>query len=121
MPRTSGCMEAALPSPVGTRLHFRWLKGIVKWLLPLNLIDGIFTLLWVRTGRADEANVLLRDLVHGDALLFMLVKLTLVSLGAIFLWRLRRRPLAVVAIFVAFFVYYVVLLVHLRYAATHLL
>ncbi len=106
---------------IGTGDHYRWLYGIAKSLLVLNLLDGIFTLVWVQYFGAGEANILLRDLVEGHAVLFMIAKLALVSLGTLFLWRRRDNPLAVIAIFVAFFSYYEVLLLHLRYSATLLL
>lgn len=103
--------------PLGTRVHFDWLYGIAKWLLVLNLLDGVFTLIWVQHFDAQELNILLSDLVHDSPLLFMLVKLTLVSLGTLFLWRNRNNFLAVVSLFVAFFSYYLVLLIHLRYSS----
>ncbi len=105
------------PLNIGTAEHFRWLQGIVKALVVLNLLDAVFTLLWVRLGVAVEANALLRDLVVEHPLAFVLVKLGLVSLGSLFLWLRRRRPLAVVAIFAAFFIYYLVLLHHLRFSS----
>ncbi len=105
---------------IGTREHFRWLEGILKSVVVLNLLDALFTLAWVRTGQAEEANALLRDLVNDQALAFIMAKLGLVSLGAIFLWRIRRRPLAVVAIFASFLVYYLVFLYHLEFSS-HLL
>lgn len=108
-------------SAIGTVQHFRWLYGIVRWLVVLNLLDGIFTIIWVQYFYADEYNVMLRDLAQGDHVLFMAVKLTLVSLGAIYLWRNRSHPLAVVAIFTAFLAYYLVLLYHLQYTTLLLL
>jgi len=100
---------------IGTSQHYRWLYGIAQALLVLNLLDGIFTLVWVQYFSAVEVNVMLRDLVHDNMLRFMLVKLTLVSLGTLYLWRNRDRPLAVISIFIAFFAYYLVLLYHLQY------
>jgi hypothetical protein len=108
-------------SAIGTSQHFRWLYGIVQWLVVLNLLDGIFTIVWVRYFFADEYNVMMRDLALGDQVLFMVVKLTLVSLGALYLWRNRSYPLAVVAIFLAFLVYYLILLYHLQYTTLLLL
>ena len=102
---------------VGTAEHFRWLYGIVKAVLVLNLLDAVLTLLWVRSGVAVEANALLADLANDHAIRFVLVKLGLVSLGSLFLWRQRRHPLAVIAIFGAFLVYYLVLLHHLRFSS----
>lgn len=106
---------------VGTSEHFEWLRGIAKWLLVLNLLDGVFTLIWVEHFGAGELNIMLSDLVHDSALLFMLVKLALVSLGTLFLWRNRRNSLAVISIFIAFFSYYMVLLIHLGYSSIVLL
>lgn len=103
---------------IGTQEHFRWLNGIAKWILVFNLLDGVFTLIWVEYFHAREWNVLLSDLVHQSALSFMLVKLTLVSLGTLFLWRNRSNALAVISLFIAFFSYYLVLLVHLEYSST---
>ena len=102
---------------IGTSEHFQWLYAIAKWLLVLNLLDGIFTLIWVEHFGASELNIMLSDLVESSALLFMLVKLTLVSLGTLSLWRHRSNWLAVVSLFVAFFSYYLVLLVHLEYSS----
>lgn len=102
---------------VGSPQHYRWLKGIVKWVLVLNLCDALFTLVWVRWGLAREANLLLDELVTHHAVVFVATKLGLVSLGSWLLWQRRDRPLAVVAIFVAFLLYYLVLLYHLQYAS----
>ncbi len=102
---------------VGTPEQYRWLNGIVKSVLVFNLLDGLFTLTWVQLGLADEANTLMRDLVNEQAVTFMMAKLTLVSLGSLALWRNRTHPLAVIAIFVAFLAYYLVLLYHLEFSS----
>ena len=106
---------------LGTGEHYQWLGAIAKSLLVLNLLDGVFTLIWVEHFGAGELNIMMSDLIHDSALLFMFVKLTLVSLGTLFLWRNRRNSLAVISIFVAFFCYYLVLLVHLEYSSIVLL
>lgn len=102
---------------IGTMEHFQWLYGIAKALLVLNLLDGIFTLIWVEHFGASERNFMLVDLVQNSAVLFMLTKLTLVSLGTLFLWRNRNNALAVTCLFFAFFSYYLVLLFHLQYSS----
>ncbi|MBW2268357.1 MAG: hypothetical protein JRH16_07250 [Deltaproteobacteria bacterium] len=110
--------DASLTShAVGTSQHFRWLEGIVKWMLVLNLCDALFTLVWVRWGLAREANTLLDELVNENAVAFVATKLGLVSLGSWVLWQRRSRPLAVIAIFIAFVLYYLVLLYHVQYAS----
>ena len=103
---------------MGTPEHFRWLHGIVKTVLVLNLFDAIFTLVWVRAGFAREANLMIDRLVEQHALAFFAVKLGLVGMGSWLLWQRRNHPTAVVAIFIAFLTYYLVLLYHVQYAAT---
>jgi hypothetical protein len=103
------------PSSIGTEQQFRWLLGIVKVLLVLNLLDAIFTLIWIYAGLAREANPLLAELIINHPVLFAAAKIGLVTLASLFLWRLRYRPLAVVGIFIAFLVYYFLLLYHIGY------
>lgn len=105
----------SLSPRIGTPEHFRWLHGIVAVVLILNLVDAILTLFWVGAGFAREANPLLSELVTRHPVGFAVVKLGLVSLGSLLLWRLRHRPLAVIGIFCGFVVYYVLLLHHLSF------
>ena len=102
---------------VGTTEHIGWLQDIVKAVLVLNLLDALFTLVWVRAGLAREANPLIDQLVNEHAVRFVLVKLGLVGLGSWLLWRRRERPAAVIAIVAAFLAYYLVLLYHIQYAS----
>lgn len=101
-------------SQVGSARHFRWLQWIIAAVLALNVLDVALTLLWVSSGRAREANLLLAPLIDRDPLLFVAVTFALVLLGVLLLWRLRTHPLAVVSIFLAFLAYYWLLLYHLR-------
>jgi hypothetical protein len=102
---------------VGTPEQFRWLHGIVKAVLILNLIDAVLTLIWVRGGLATEANTLIDELINESALGFIAIKLSLVGMGSWLLWQQRRRPAAVVGIFTVFLAYYGILLYHLQYAS----
>lgn len=109
-------MSSSVPPPhIGTPEQFRWLHGIVKLILALNLLDATFTLTWVNAGLAREANPLLDHLVLAHPVMFAVVKLTLVGLGSLLLWHHRFRPMAVIGIFAAFVVYYVLLLYHVGY------
>ncbi len=107
----------SVDSWVGTPEQIRWLTGIAKTILALNGLDAIFTLVWVHAGLAHEANFLLRDLVIDHPILFVLVKLVLVSAGSYLLWRYRRRPSAVIGLFLAFLTYYFILIYHLQYSS----
>src|SRR5688572_22094320 len=82
-----------------------WLRTAVLAVLVLNLADLVFTMWWVQTGVATEANVLLTGLVERNFVVFALAKMMLVSLGVLLLWRQRRRPLATFGIGVSFVAY----------------
>lgn len=120
LPRRAQAPIEITSSSIGTAEQYRWLGGLLAALLVLNLLDAILTIWWVRLGLAVEANLFLRDLAHDDPLAFFIVKFALVSLGALFLWRCRERPLAVIAIFGMFFLYYLVFLHHLRFSSLFL-
>ncbi len=105
--------ELRVRMPIAAPGQYRWLHGVVKGVLVLNLADALFTLYWVRAGHAREANDLIDELVNEHAVLFVVTKLALVGLGSWLLWNRRSRPLAVVAIFVVFLVYYAILMLHL--------
>jgi hypothetical protein len=105
------------PLAIGTARHYRWLNGIVRTLIVFNLLDAIFTLFWVRAGLAREANAVMRMLVNEYSVLFVLAKLALVSLSSLLLWRLRNHAVAVIALFIAFVLYYLVLLHHLTFSS----
>jgi len=110
--------ERPLGFVIGTPKHFRWLYGIALGILVLNLLDAVFTLIWVQYFEAGELNFLLRGLVENNPLLFMVSKLSLVSLGTLFLWRQRSNSLAVMGLWIAFLSYLTILLVHLHYSST---
>ena len=112
---TADAAPDGLSSRIGTPEHFRWLYGIVKVVLVLNLIDAVLTLLWVGAGLAREANPFVAALVTERPVAFAAAKLALVGFGSLLLWRLRQRPLAVVGIFAVFLAYYAVLLHHVRF------
>jgi len=107
--------QASSTLRIGTAEQFRWLHGVVQALLLLNLIDVLFTLLWIYSGLAREANPLLGEIVALHPVAFASGKLALVGMGSILLWRFRDRPLAVIAIFMGFLAYYLVLLWHIRF------
>ena len=99
---------------VGNETQYRWLRSIIGVVFILNVIDGVLTLFWIFTERAEEANPLMAELINLHPVLFITGKMLLVLLGSLLLWKLRERPVAVIAIFGVFLVYYFVLLYHLK-------
>ena len=92
------------------------LRLVVVALLVLNLLDAVFTLVWVEAGIAEEANLLLEGILSQSAIGFMTVKMALVSLGVLLLWRHRDRRLAVAGLVVACVAYHSLLVYHLGIA-----
>ena len=88
------------------------LRMVVVAVVVLNLLDAVFTLLWVELGIATEANILLTGLLDSSAVAFMVVKLALVSLGVMLLYRQRERRLAVVGLVVCMAAYNALLIYH---------
>lgn len=106
---------------IGTAKHFGWLKGIIFALLVLNLFDGAFTIYWIWTGMATEANPIMAALINRSPVLFICGKLSLVFLGSYLLWIRRNHTMSVVALFFVFILYYLVVIYHLQAFDLHLL
>ena len=92
----------------------RSIRWVIIALIMLNAIDGILTINWVGSGIATEANPLMNLLITTNPLLFMTIKLLLVSLGAYLLWCYRNRTLAVVSLYFCVLVYSLVMVQHLN-------
>ncbi len=94
---------------------FSWLDFMLKSVLILNLLDGILTLAWVKNGFAEEANLFLRGLVHNSPVGFILVKISLVSICSLVLWKNRKHPFAVKGLFLVFTIYSAIFLYHMHF------
>jgi len=80
----------------------------------MNLLDAVMTILWVKAGVAEEANLMLRDVLEKNVPLFFLIKMSLATLGLYLLWRRRDRKLAMIGIILVSAVYYVLILYHVQ-------
>ncbi|MCA9679120.1 MAG: hypothetical protein H6708_10550 [Kofleriaceae bacterium] len=89
------------------------LTMIAGAILVLNLIDAVFTLIYVHLGLAVEGNPLMGQALTRGPVGFMLVKLALVSMGVLVLFRLRRRRAASVALVASAIAYSSLLVYHL--------
>ena len=79
----------------------------------LNLLDAVFTLLWVESGVASEGNPFMGQAMAHGPVGFMAIKLALVSLCVGLLWRLRYRRAAATALVTCALAYSAVMIVHL--------
>lgn len=88
-------------------------------LLVLNLLDGLFTLTFLQLDVAEELNPLMRVAYEQSPLAFMVVKVTIVSLGLTLLClhrslRVSQRAIqAGAALYVIIDVYHLAFLAHL--------
>ena len=80
-------------------------------LFVLNYVDAMFTLVWVRLGLASEANPLMAEIID-NPLLFVSVKVTMVTLCCVLLFRHRHRTSAKVAAILGAVVYVGILVIH---------
>jgi hypothetical protein len=85
-------------------------------IIVLNLVDAVFTLLYTGVGLASEGNPLMDQVLRESPTMFMAVKLALVSLGVLMLWRLRQRRAAAVGLVASAGAYSMLALYHLSEA-----
>ncbi|MEN8177868.1 MAG: DUF5658 family protein [Pseudomonadota bacterium] len=88
------------------------LKGLVISIILLNTLDGILTIGWVEMGRATEINPLMDQLISIHPVLFMAIKMLLVCLGVLLLWRFRYKTMAVASLYLCFTAYSILILYH---------
>jgi len=72
-----------------------WFAGAI---VILNLLDAVFTLLYTNTGLATEGNPMMQGPLAASPVLFMMAKLSLVSLCVFLLWRLGQRRSAMIGL-----------------------
>ena len=107
--------QLVFPAPLENIPPFSWLDFMLKSVLVLNLLDGILTLVWVKNGFAEEANLFLRGLVHNSPVVFILVKISIVSICSFVLWENRKHPFAVKGLFLVFAIYSAIFLYHMHF------
>lgn len=88
-------------------------------LLMLNLLDGLFTLLFLQLGVAEELNPLMRVAYEQSPLVFMFSKLVIVNAGLWLLCLHRRMRASRIAIRAGAVVYAIIVVYHLAFL-THL-
>jgi Domain of unknown function (DUF5658) len=88
-------------------------------LLMLNLMDGLFTLLFLQLGVAEELNPLMRLAYEQSPLVFMFSKLIIVNAGLWLLCLHRRLTASRIAIRAGAVVYGIIVVYHLAFL-THL-
>lgn len=90
---------------------------LILGIFSLSVLDAFFTLTWIKSGLAVEANPLLQDLiVHGD-LSFVGTKVLLTGLGCLFLESAKEKSRLAKAAIVFLFCMYTCLTVYHMYGA----
>lgn len=70
----------------------------LRAILVLNLLDALFTLGWIESGLASEANPLMAMAIEHGAGPFLLSKVALVGFASLLLWRQRQELTARLAL-----------------------
>ncbi|CAM3530122.1 DUF5658 family protein [Corallococcus sp. BB11-1] len=86
-------------------------------LLMLNLLDGLFTLLFLQLGVAEELNPVMRVAYEQSPLLFMFSKLLIVNAGLCLLCLHRKLKASRIAIRAGAVVYAIIVVYHLAFLA----
>ncbi|RKH00004.1 hypothetical protein D7V97_30880 [Corallococcus sp. CA053C] len=86
-------------------------------LLMLNLLDGLFTLLFLQLGVAEELNPVMRVAYEQSPLLFMFSKLLIVNAGLCLLCLHRKLKASRFAIRAGAVVYAIIVVYHLAFLA----
>ena len=94
------------------KARFVWFARVLGIVVILNVLDGAFTVFWVMSGKAIEANPFMDLLLQIHPVLFISLKLLLVHLGCILLLRYYERSFALLSSLLACFVYGVIVLYH---------
>ncbi len=110
-------MMNASPPVAASTFRFEYMEidtaALVRLVLALNVADALFTASYVMTGRAEEANPAMNQLMQLSPGMFVFGKLALVVFGLSLLWRHRMRASAAAALVMLFVVYYTVFLFHM--------
>jgi hypothetical protein len=90
---------------------------LILGIFSLSAVDAFFTLMWIKSGLAVEANPLLKDLIeHGD-FSFLATKIALTGLGCLFLASVKDRSRFAKIAIVSLFLVYVTLTMYHMYGA----
>ena len=108
-----GHLEDSFNKFVQERMPRMQLVGPTILLFALNLLDGLLTIFWVRSGVATESNQLMARLLDMGDGPFLFVKIGIGLLAAVVLLRWRHRRLARYGVTVALAVYIGLMGVHL--------
>ncbi|MFH1728205.1 MAG: DUF5658 family protein [Pseudomonadota bacterium] len=92
----------------------------IRFLLIFNLLDGIFTTLFIELGVATEANPIMNALYNTSPITFMFGKIILMMAGCYLLHKNIAKSLAKLAVILAFGVYSLIIIYHLLFLQVHI-
>lgn len=93
---------------VSDKLHIMCLKLLIV----LNLLDAVFTYVWVSLGMAKEANPFMDYLITLSPTLFLLYKIFIVNLCVLILYKAKNKMLCKILTFPLTALYLWVLSIH---------
>lgn len=81
-------------------------------LFGLNLLDGLLTVFWVRTGVATESNRMMAELLNVGNFPFLGVKIAIGAIAAIVLLRFSHKPVARYGLTISLAIYLGLMFLH---------
>mgnify|MGYP001343867334 FL=1 len=90
---------------------------LILGIFSLSALDAFFTLMWIKSGLAVEANPFLKDLIeHGD-FSFLATKISLTGLGCLFLESVKDKSKFAKIAIISLFAVYIFLTAYHMYGA----
>ena len=89
----------------------------ISCIIILNAVDAVFTVAWVESGLAVEANPVMAMAIAVSPVFFVLTKLVLVNVSVLLLWHLKKHSAAQAGAALCAGVYYALLLFHVQHAS----
>ena len=87
--------------------------SILLTLIVLNIFDAFITLYWIENKLAVEANPLMKGWIDIGPSYFIGLKLSIVLLGSLLLWKTRHRKLTYFLLMPTLAIYFYIFLKHL--------
>ncbi len=88
------------------------IKKTVSFIILFNILDAILTLFWIDLGIAKESNPLMEYALDHGTYIFLFVKIALVSLGCLLLYRYRDKIFSRLAAVIALACYSSIVFYH---------
>ena len=103
-------------NPRSTLMSITSFRNGLILLMVFNIIDALYTLMWIQNGLAVEANPIMNSALSMGPGTFLIVKVLMVTLGLTLLWRLRASSFARIALIIPALFYSAIIGTHIAHS-----